>query len=48
MGRWVTVMGSGLLTTVARRWKGQINEVAKAGANFEFIPEAITTPWPGP
>ncbi len=40
MGRWVTVMGSGLLTTVARRWKGQINEVAKAGANFEFLPEA--------
>lgn len=40
MGRWVTFMGAGLLTTVARRWKGQINEVAKAGANFEFIPEA--------
>jgi glucose/mannose-6-phosphate isomerase len=40
MGRWITVMGSGLLTTVARRWKGQLNEVAKAGANFEFIPEA--------
>jgi glucose/mannose-6-phosphate isomerase len=40
MGRWVTVVGSGMLTTVARRWKGQINEVAKAGANFEFIPEA--------
>jgi glucose/mannose-6-phosphate isomerase len=40
MGRWVTVVGAGLLTTVARRWKGQINEVAKAGANFEFIPEA--------
>jgi glucose/mannose-6-phosphate isomerase len=40
MGRWVTIMGSGLMTTVARRWKGQINEVAKAGANFEFLPEA--------
>ncbi len=40
MGRWVTFMGSGLLTTVARRWKGQINEIAKAGANFEFLPEA--------
>jgi glucose/mannose-6-phosphate isomerase len=40
MGRWVTIVGSGLMTTVARRWKGQINEVAKAGANFEFIPEA--------
>ena len=40
VGRWVTIMGSGLLSTVARRWKGQLNEVAKAGANFEFIPEA--------
>ena len=40
MGRWTTIMGSGLLSTVARRWKGQINEIAKAGANFEFLPEA--------
>ena len=40
MGRWVTIMGAGLLTAVARRWKGQLNEVAKAGANFEFLPEA--------
>ncbi len=40
MGRWVTIMGSGLLSTVARRWKGQLNEVAKAGANFESLPEA--------
>jgi glucose/mannose-6-phosphate isomerase len=40
IGRWVTVMGSGILAPVARRWKGQINEVAKAGANFEFLPEA--------
>jgi glucose/mannose-6-phosphate isomerase len=40
MGRWVTIIGSGLLTAVARRWKAQINEMAKAGANFEFLPEA--------
>lgn len=40
MGRWVTVMGAGALAPVARRWKTQINEVAKAGANFEFLPEA--------
>ena len=40
MGRWVTFMASGLLTAVARRWKGQINEIAKGGANFEFLPEA--------
>jgi glucose/mannose-6-phosphate isomerase len=39
MGRWVTVFASGVLTAVARRWKGQINEIAKAGANFEFLPE---------
>jgi glucose/mannose-6-phosphate isomerase len=40
MGRWVTVMGAGILAPVARRWKGQVNEIAKAGANFEYIPEA--------
>jgi glucose/mannose-6-phosphate isomerase len=40
MGRWVTVMGAGILAPVARRWKGQINEIAKAGANFEYLPEA--------
>jgi glucose/mannose-6-phosphate isomerase len=40
MGRWVTIVGSGVLSVVARRWKGQMNEVAKAGANFEFLPEA--------
>ncbi len=40
MGRWATVFGAGLLAPVARRFKTQINEVAKAAANFEFIPEA--------
>lgn len=40
IGRWVTVMGSGLLAPVSRRWKGQISEVAKAWAQFEFLPEA--------
>lgn len=39
-GRWVNVMGSGVLAPVARRWKGQINELAKAGAGFEALPEA--------
>lgn len=39
-GRWVTVMGSGYLVPVARRWKGQISEVAKAWAQFEALPEA--------
>ncbi len=40
IGRWVTVMGASLLAPVARRLKTQINEVAKAAGNFEFIPEA--------
>lgn len=40
VGRWVTVFGAGLMAPVARRLKTQINEIAKAGANFEFIPEA--------
>ncbi len=40
VGRWVSVYGAGILAPVARRWKGQINELAKAGANFEFLPEA--------
>ena len=40
MGRWVVVLGSGILAPVARRWKGQISEVAKAWAQFEFLPEA--------
>ncbi len=40
MGRWVTVLGSGLMATVARRWKGQISELAKAWSQFEALPEA--------
>lgn len=40
MGRLVTVFAAGMLTPVARRIKAQINEVAKAGASFEAVPEA--------
>jgi glucose/mannose-6-phosphate isomerase len=40
MGRLVTVIASGYLAPVARRWKTQINEVAKAAATFESLPEA--------
>ena len=40
MGRWVTIVASGLMSVVARRWKGQMNEVAKTAANFEVLPEA--------
>jgi glucose/mannose-6-phosphate isomerase len=40
VGRWVNVYASGCLAPVARRWKTQINEIAKAGAGFEGLPEA--------
>jgi glucose/mannose-6-phosphate isomerase len=40
MGRWVTFMASGMMTAVARRWKEQINKLAKAGANVEELPQA--------
>ena len=40
MGRWVTVFGADVLEPVARRWKTQINELAKAWALFETLPEA--------
>jgi len=39
-GKWPAVFGSGALAPVARRWKGQISEIAKALAQFEFLPEA--------
>ncbi len=38
--KWVAVFGSGAFAPVARRWKGQISEIAKAWAQFEFLPEA--------
>ncbi len=40
VGRWVTFVGAGILAPIARRWKMQINQLAKAGASYEFIPEA--------
>lgn len=40
VGRWVTFVAPGNLAPVARRWKTQINQLARAGANFEIIPEA--------
>lgn len=39
MDRWVCVAGSGIFAPVARRWKGQMNELPKAWAQFEFLPE---------
>ncbi len=38
--RWVTIFGADVLEPVARRWKGQISEVAKSWSQFEFLPEA--------
>lgn len=40
MGRWIAVFGSEVLAPVARRWKGQISELAKAWGQFEALPEA--------
>lgn len=40
LGRWVAIFGADILEPVARRWKGQISEVAKAWAQFEGLPEA--------
>lgn len=40
VGRWVAVFGAGVLAPVARRWKGQISELAKAWGQFESLPEA--------
>lgn len=38
--RWVVLFASGFLSPIARRWKTQINEIAKAQAAFELLPEA--------
>jgi glucose/mannose-6-phosphate isomerase len=40
MGRMVMVFGAEVLEPVARRWKTQVNELAKAWAQFETLPEA--------
>ena len=40
VGRMVNVLGSGVLAPVARRWKGQMNELAKAAGSFDCLPEA--------
>lgn len=37
--RWVTIVAADYLTPLARRYKTQINELAKAWAQFEFLPE---------
>jgi glucose/mannose-6-phosphate isomerase len=51
MGRIPFVLGAGYFAEVARRWKDQFNENAKAWAVFEELPEAdhnmlVGTDWP--
>jgi len=38
--RWPTIIGAEFLGPVARRWRTQIAELAKAVAQFEILPEA--------
>jgi glucose/mannose-6-phosphate isomerase len=40
MGRWPTIIGADIFEPVARRWRTQIAELAKAIAQFEALPEA--------
>jgi glucose/mannose-6-phosphate isomerase len=40
LGRQPVVLGAEHLEPIARRWKTQINEIAKTWAGFEFMPEA--------
>jgi glucose/mannose-6-phosphate isomerase len=40
VGRYPTFFGAGHMAPVARRWKCQINEVSKAVAAFEALPES--------
>jgi glucose/mannose-6-phosphate isomerase len=39
MNRWVTLVASDYLAPIARRYKTQINELAKVWAQFECLPE---------
>lgn len=39
MDRWPTIVGGGLLSPVARRWRTQLSEIGKAPAQFEALPE---------
>ncbi len=40
MDRWPTILGADFLEPVARRWRTQIAELAKAVAQYEALPEA--------
>jgi glucose/mannose-6-phosphate isomerase len=43
VGRWVTVIAADALAPVAKRWKDQVCEVAKAWAQYDVLPEADHT-----
>ena len=40
INRFLVILGAEHLEPIARRWKTQINELAKCWAQFEFLPEA--------
>lgn len=40
INRYLVILGAEHLEPIARRWKTQINELAKYWAQFEFLPEA--------
>lgn len=43
VGRWVTIFAADALVPVAKRWKDQVCEVAKAWAQCDALPEADHT-----
>ncbi len=40
VGRYISIFAAGSHEVIARRWKTQINELAKAWSQFEALPEA--------
>lgn len=44
-GRWISVFSADYLSVVARRWKGQFSELAKAWGQFEYLPKPIIIRW---
>lgn len=40
VGRWVSFVGAGRLSPIALRWKMRVNQMAKAAANAEAVPDA--------
>ena len=40
VGRCMVIMTSDMLVPIARRWKGQVNELAKSWCQFDVLPEA--------